>query len=345
MLQRLGLLACLALLCILPVQAQRRLPDLMDNAITFFMDRDYTAALGELNLAIQRYPNAGVAYNWRGFIHFLLQSWEAAYSDQSQAIAYNFTFAYLDRALVSAAQGDMPAALRDYQDGILAQRAYDFPADLTEKQPDFAFIALAYTRALEVDPDNYIALVLRGNAYANLDLFEEALADYQQAKTLAPDFALLDYSLNELQTRQVNASCALQNGATAQRLPLETAMAQTLDAANPLDFWCFSVAAAPSVVTLTMNATRGDLDPLLILYALGTENRPLARQDNVSPTNTNALLTYRLRFTGTYVVAAGRAGLARGVTSGDYTLTLSLDHLGSLSWWRGHFDGFLRGGA
>jgi hypothetical protein len=80
-------------------------------------------------------------------------------------------------------------------------------------------------------------------------------------------------------------------------------------------------ADANTAITIAMNAQSGSLDPYLVL--LGPDNTPLANNDDVDATTTNAGISRTLATSGTYTIIATRYGLTIGGTEGEYTLSLN----------------------
>jgi hypothetical protein len=80
-------------------------------------------------------------------------------------------------------------------------------------------------------------------------------------------------------------------------------------------------ADANTAITIDMQAQSGSLDPYLVL--LGPDNTPLANNDDVDTTTTNAGISRTLATSGTYTIIATRYGLTIGGTEGEYTLSLN----------------------
>lgn len=97
--------------------------------------------------------------------------------------------------------------------------------------------------------------------------------------------------------------------------------------AAPAARYSFAAASGDSV-TIHMDTTSGDLDPLLLLYA--PDGRLLERNDDQASGNRNALIALTLDQSGTYTVEATRfvpediGGLASG-SSGTFRLVLEIE--------------------
>lgn len=95
--------------------------------------------------------------------------------------------------------------------------------------------------------------------------------------------------------------------------------------AQPLVRYRFD-ARAGDVVTLSMDATSGNLDPFLVL--LGPDGE-LVEQDDDGGSGRNAAVAATLARAGRYVVEAGRYSQGGTPTTGTFRLTLSIAGLGS----------------
>lgn len=97
--------------------------------------------------------------------------------------------------------------------------------------------------------------------------------------------------------------------------------------AAPAARYSFTATAGDSV-TIRMDTTSGDLDPLLLLYA--PDGTLLERNDDQASGNRNALIALTLDRNGTYVIEATRfvatdiGGLASG-SSGTFRLVLEIE--------------------
>lgn len=90
---------------------------------------------------------------------------------------------------------------------------------------------------------------------------------------------------------------------------------------------CFD-GAAGDVITVTMTAVDGDLDPYLLL--LPADFTPddldiIALNDDVNVADSSARISVTLPDDGTYMIVATRAGLADGTTAGVFTVELAAE--------------------
>lgn len=93
----------------------------------------------------------------------------------------------------------------------------------------------------------------------------------------------------------------------------------TIDNAAPERVYRFA-AQAGDAITVTLTATSGDLDPLLIL---ADENGNVITQDDDSGGNRNSKIVYTVQAAGEYQIIATRYDRASGTTRGDYELALA----------------------
>lgn len=187
----------LLLVSLLPVTAQRTLSDFIFSGIDLYDAGNYQAALAEFDDALTAYPNDSYSYNWRGFIHYLLGDMDAAWADMNRAIEEGEYFAWIDRAMLYTYQGDTVRAIVDYERGMQRYGHYAYPATTYAASPNaFEFFVRTYTPIIEAHPNDFIALTVRGNAYAHLGDYEKALADYDRVLALAPQFDRVRQSRN-----------------------------------------------------------------------------------------------------------------------------------------------------
>lgn len=98
--------------------------------------------------------------------------------------------------------------------------------------------------------------------------------------------------------------------------------ANTIDDTNYVWSYCFDGNAGDEV-TLTATATSGDLDTYLAIFDEDFTTA-LAENDDITDSNTNSRITYRLPQDGRYIIGVTRFGLEDGTTSGSFALTLDI---------------------
>ncbi len=183
------LLSALVLLAsVLPLAAQESLSSYISNGIAAYNQGSYTMALAEFDAALDAYPEDSYSYNWRGFIHYLLGNMDAAWADMDKAIELGEEFAWIDRAMLYTRTGDNVLAIINYERGMQYNALYSYPNDYPADDSAFEFFIQTYTPIIEAYPDDFIALTIRGNAYAHLGQYENAIADYERVLALAPQF-------------------------------------------------------------------------------------------------------------------------------------------------------------
>jgi hypothetical protein len=92
-----------------------------------------------------------------------------------------------------------------------------------------------------------------------------------------------------------------------------------IDDAKFVHFWDFDVQAG-DVVTITMRASGGNLDPFLVI--LDANNQVIAYDDDSGGRKDAQVRNIKFTQAGTYTAAATRFGQAQGNSSGTYTLSL-----------------------
>jgi Bacterial pre-peptidase C-terminal domain len=110
----------------------------------------------------------------------------------------------------------------------------------------------------------------------------------------------------------------------------------TISAEAPLAFYRFN-GKAGELVTISMKASSGDLNSMLIL--MDNDLNELTSNDDVSTGRDSRITQFRLPKDGQYVIVATRSGLASGTTSGSYTLAITA---GEISLTGGAFTATLR---
>lgn len=187
-------LAVMLLALVLPITAQKALSSYISAGIAAYNRGSYTTALAEFDAALEAYPNDSYSYNWRGFIHYLLGNMDEAWADMDQAIALGETFAWIDRAMLYTRTGEKALAIINYERGMQHYAYYAYPSASPAHSSAFEFFVETYTPIIEAYPDDFIALTVRGNAYAHLGDYEKASADYARVLELAPQFTRVRHS-------------------------------------------------------------------------------------------------------------------------------------------------------
>ena len=289
---------------------------------------DYQGALVAYNQAIQLNPNYAKAYSNRGLARYQSGDKQRAIQDYNQALKINPNDvpAYYNRGNARSGLGDKQGAIADYN------RALEINPNLADTYLNrgmFRFIlkdyqgAIAdYNRALRINPNYSYAYFLRGNARADSEAYQVAIQDYQKAADLFQqegDKGKYQYTLKMIQVvRDLERNAP--NRPTSNTLlsiyySLIPGKSSVLRSDGTMyELHTFEGKAGQSV---TINLESRNFNTFLIL--LNSDLKVLAENDNISPSNTNSVLTVTLPASGLYVVVvnAQKKGEA-----GQYTLTV-----------------------
>ncbi len=111
----------------------------------------------------------------------------------------------------------------------------------------------------------------------------------------------------------------------ARAINFDQSLSDTIDADTYLYFYYFT-GTQGDTITITVDTTEGNLDPLLYLYTYDSANQPrllTANDDSPLGSTYDPYIEYRLPRTGTYLIAVTRyAETAANPTAGTYTITL-----------------------
>ncbi len=178
----------------------------VEKARSLLKEGKSNEAITALNEAIQADDDNADAFNMRGVAYFERKEYSNALLDYDQAIKLEPTFyrPYYNRALLKTAQSDLDGALKDYSDAIrfAPDTARQAASDLYlnrgqlfagKSQPQAAISD--FSKAIELNPTNGLALYNRGNLYFNEKKLPEALADFQKAVAAQPSFGKAFYGL------------------------------------------------------------------------------------------------------------------------------------------------------
>ncbi len=111
----------------------------------------------------------------------------------------------------------------------------------------------------------------------------------------------------------------------AQAISFDQSLSDTISTDTFLYFYYFT-GTQGDTVTITVDTTEGNLDPILYLYTYDSANQPrllTANDDSPLGGTYDPYIEYRLPRTGTYLIAVTRfAETAAEPTSGTYTITV-----------------------
>lgn len=192
--------------------------DFLISATEKWGEKDFLAALADVNKAIKLNPNLASAYSRRGSIKFALKNVPAALADYNKAISLNpqFAFAYNNRGLLQVNNlNDVPGALADYNKAISLNPqfavAYNNRGLLKEEQLNNPSGALTdYNKAISLNPQYAAAYYNRGILKEErLNDISGSLADHDKAIALKPQLTEAYNSRGLLNVKLNNISGAL----------------------------------------------------------------------------------------------------------------------------------------
>jgi tetratricopeptide (TPR) repeat protein len=174
------------------LEAKNNVQDIYCKGLSCLKDRDYVAALGYFNQALNLEPNNVNIWDKQSItLRELGRYYEA---DVSKSKVHKL---YYDQKLLSLSEDDLPINdSSSYEDNseltcTIDQASYWVEvANRAYYNFDFASEADAYMRALEIQPDNYKNWYSLGIALRHLKSSEMAINAYQNALEIAPNFHL-----------------------------------------------------------------------------------------------------------------------------------------------------------
>ncbi len=164
----------------------------LDQGIKALNAKDYVAALGWFDKAIQLDSNNAVSYVNRGMVHSQCKDFDLALADYDKAVQLEpqESVNYLHRGACHAERSSFEKAVDDFTmairlepnevDGFI-HRAYAY---LEWKKLDQAFADA--DRAVRMQPDSADAHTVRGEVYGGRKQHDKAVADFQEACRLDP---------------------------------------------------------------------------------------------------------------------------------------------------------------
>lgn len=172
--------------------AQPRLRALAEKTVYLRRPDDYVMTDAELAIALKETPTTVVALIDRGNALLNRERHDEAIADYSKAaaLAPHTYWPLADRGLAYARKGDVAAAERDFAAAEQIEPRNPFIANrrgwvaMQNNRPKEA--VAAYTRAIELTPDDTAALYARAAAYRKLTDHDAALADVAKIKAIAP---------------------------------------------------------------------------------------------------------------------------------------------------------------
>ncbi len=306
--------------------------DLMDEAIALYFEGDYAGAIEIINDAVEIAPNdssAGFAYDWRGWIRYMQGDFAKALADLNRAVESDSSDAifFIDRAMMNVMVGDHDAAIEDYERAIDMNTDYHFYADLEAFDLSSAeFLIRNYTVAIETNPTDYAAITFRGSQYANIGMWDEAIADYERALELQPGFTPAIQALTDVREVRENPGDRIVYCPIAElesivpSLEIDSTLEGTIDSFNFFALYCLNIEDG-TTLTITMEATSGDLEPAFSLYDEETDLIADTEADRL--TGDTITITWTFEQGGYYLILPTRINGENGSSEGDFILTVS----------------------
>ncbi|MDX2159863.1 MAG: tetratricopeptide repeat protein [bacterium] len=308
---------------------------LMDEAINQYFEGDYDGAIRTINEAIEVLPNQGFAYDWRGWIRYMQSDFDRALRDLNRAIELDPEDAifYVDRGMIHAMMGNTDAALADYDQALALDPTYGIVDDPTTLDAySIGFLIDNYTIAVETHPDDPIARAFRGALYANIGDWTAALSDFERALDAAPDFVAVRDLIEQTRALQADpgdraAFCHVPNFEIVRREAFNTPFEGEIESSLYFRTACIQVTSAPLDVEIVMQATSGDLEPLIAIYDDALNGLYLPETlSGQSIQNTNTLtLPFTFETPGNYIILFSRFGLDEGDSTGSFTASINAD--------------------
>ena len=200
-----------------PTTSQLNAEEVFARAYADQMAGKVDAAFNGYNEAIRLNPQFAMAYNNRGWIHYMRRLPDPAIADYNEAIRINpqFALAYNNRGLAYFSKGFLDAAIADYTAAIMAYPqsfgAYFNRGNVFLSQGNSAAAMYDYNMALSINPQFAEAYCNRGWVFYNIGNFNAAITDYNMAISLSPHYALSYKNRGILQNQTGNFAWAVND--------------------------------------------------------------------------------------------------------------------------------------
>lgn len=214
-------------------------------ALFYFEEKDFTKAMGYYNKAIQKNSKDFEYYTNRGSCYVKLGETTKAIDDYAKAIVLNpkNVYAYNNRGVLFQKIGDINNAVIDYQMAVQIDSNYTEARNNLEKAKalqyeietytntneynpkksqifndigvkkamngDFENSIIEFNKAILLDSLNMDAYKNRGNAYASLQKFDEAIVDYNKVLKHNPNDAGIFMNIGNIK-HQMNDKSACE---------------------------------------------------------------------------------------------------------------------------------------
>jgi tetratricopeptide (TPR) repeat protein len=286
---------------------------------------DKKRAIADYDQALRINPNYAIVYINRGSARYELGDKQGAIADYDQALRIepDFPVAYYNRGIARSSLGDKKGAIADYNEALRINpnyaEAYNNRGIARSSLGDKKGAIADYNEALRINPKLAEAYYNRGNARSNLGDNEGAIKDYQKAANLYQQ----EGNTNDYQDA-INIIRDLQNNTPTRStsttlLSANSSLIPGRSSALPSDGSLYEqhtfVGRAGQSVTISVESR--DFDTLVALFS--PDEKLLAKNDDISRSNSNSALTFTLPASGRYTVVVN--AYKKG-ERGRYTLTV-----------------------
>lgn len=158
---------------------------------------DINGATVNIDKAIASEFNFSEAYILRAIINQEQKDYKSSLRDYTKAISINpdkFNFVYNERGIKETYLGNFHSALDDFETAIANDQnyvaAYYNKANTQNILNNHSEAIKSYTKALSLDPNFSDALFFRANTYLDLKSYKKAIRDYDAVIKIKPDFAI-----------------------------------------------------------------------------------------------------------------------------------------------------------
>ena len=168
---------------------------------------DYTNAISDFTKAIELNPKSGDIYKGRADVYYSVENWPLAIADYTRAIeliavnetkenkwdVYSYSECYRLRGSSYNKIGDISRAFSDYSQAIEKNpknyKAFMLRAIAYFDNQDYQNAVQDTTKVIELRPKEARAFALRSFSYARIGDYEKANEDYAMAESLGFDFS------------------------------------------------------------------------------------------------------------------------------------------------------------
>ena len=201
------ILNCFFFLILLHSDLHAQIPsNAKDIHYTFFyadllrLSNNAADALKAINKGVEKYPQVDSFYSLRGKIYIELGSFKDALSDFSKAIYYSkFAKAnfYADRGYAKSATKDVEGGMSDFKTAINLDPncylAFMLRGGVKVNLEDYRGAIGDLNQAIRINPKDGITYAARGDCKFNLNNFKEAILDCNKSIDLEPEYSRAFY--------------------------------------------------------------------------------------------------------------------------------------------------------